>query len=377
MGRAAAGRPAAVGAAWSLCGGVGCIRLPGLALGADVQVRPAQAASAGPFAGGHVRPGPDMPGEPFADARVRAGPDALRGQFPAMAGRLVRDGDDVCFVPRFPFVDGTSYTVAVAGAIVAILTRPRPEQLAVTEVLAIYPTAAEVPRNLLRFYIWFSAPMSEGYAARHVKLVDAASNEPMTGAMLPADSELWSADRRRLTVLLDPARIKRGLSAQRQADYPLRGGEPFRVMVDDGFRDGFGGGLRGAAERRYAVGADERRRVDPGTWTVFAPSGGTREPLEVEFDRPLDHGLLTRCLYVTGPDGLPVAGGPEPGPGERSWRLTPGQPWAPGGHRLVVDPVLEDLAGNSVNRVFDRDLARPADRPRPVSGVVAVAFCPR
>jgi hypothetical protein len=302
-----------------------------------------------------------------------------------MAGRLVRDGDDVCFVPRFPFVDGASYTIAVGGTTAAVLTCARPQPTAATttsatatatEVRAIYPTAAEVPRNLLRFYIWFSAPMSEGYAAGHVRLVDAASDEPMAGAVLPGGGELWSADRRRLTVLLDPARIKRGLAAQREAGYPLRRGEPFLVVVDDGFRDAVGGSLRGAAERRYAVGADERRRVDPGRWTVFAPSGGTREPLEVEFGRALDHGLLARCLYVTGPGGQPVAGGAEPGPGERSWRLTPGEPWAPGGHRLIVDPVLEDLAGNSVSRVFDRDLARPEDRPGP-DQPVAVAFCPR
>ena len=348
-------RVAAASIAWSQCGGADCVRLSGLAAGLS-----------GLAAG--------------LDVQVRPELDVVAGGFPAMAGRLVRDGDDVCFVPRFPFVDGTSYTIAVGGTTAAVLTRHRPQSPATTEVLAIYPTAAEVPRNLLRFYIWFSAPMSEGDAATHVRLVDAASNEPMTGAvlgsLLAAVSELWSADRRRLTVLLDPARIKRGLTAQRQAGYPLRRGEPFRVVVDDGFHDGLGRCLLGAAERWYAVGADERRRVDPGTWTVFAPSGGTREPLVVEFGRPLDHGLLVRCLHVTGPDGQPVAGGPEPGPGERSWRLTPDQPWAPGRHRLIVDPVLEDLAGNSVSRVFDRDLGRPEDRPGP-DRPVAVAFCPR
>ena len=254
-----------------------------------------------------------------------------------MAGRLVRDGDDVCFVPRFPFVDGTSYAVVVAGATVAILTRPGRSSLAVTEVLAIYPTAAEVPRNLLRFYIWFSAPMSEGYTAQHVRLLErpgmirpgtitgAIAGTMLPGALLPG-SELWSGDRRRLTVLLDPARIKRGLAAHRQAGYPLRRGEPFRLVVEAGFRDAAGRPLRGTAERRYAVGPDERWRVDPGAWDVSAPPAGGREPLAVTFDRPLDHGLLGRCLHVTGPDGQPVAGRPEPGPEERSWRLTPRRP---------------------------------------------------
>jgi hypothetical protein len=291
-----------------------------------------------------------------------------------MAGHLVRDGDDACFVPRFGFADGTSYTIAVAGATTAVLTRPRPQRPATTQVLAIYPTAAEVPRNLLRFYIWFSGPMSEGYAAEHVRLADAATGQRMTGALLPG-SELWSGDRRRLTVLLDPARIKRGLAAQRQAGYPLRQGEPFRVVVDNGFRDALGRPLRSAADRRYGVGPDERRRVDPGAWIISAPAGRTREPLHVTFDRPLDHGLLARCLHLTGPDDQPVAGLPEPGPGEQSWRFAPRQPWAPGAHQLVVNPILEDLAGNSVSRVFDRDLTRPEHQPRPARPV-AITFRP-
>jgi hypothetical protein len=325
-------RAGAVGVTWSHCDGADCIRLRGLPAEADVQVRPAAAAAAAP-------------------------------ESPPMAGRLVREAGDVCFVPRFPFVDGTSYLVTVAGTAKALLARPRPEHTPTAEVLGIYPTAAEVPRNLLRCYVWFSAPMSEGDAARHVRLVDNAG-QTIAGALLPAGGELWDAGRRRLTVLLDPARIKRGLARHRQAGYPLRRAEPFRLVVGAGFRDAAGCPLRTPAERRYQVGPDERRRVDPGRWTVSPPASRTRQPLEVRFDRPLDHGLAARCLQVIGPGGQPVDGVPESGPEERSWRLVPSQEWRDGAHRLLIDPVLEDLAGNSVSRVFDRDLTRPEDEPR-------------
>ena len=327
---------------WSRCGGGDCIRLRGLDPAAQVQVRPAA---------------------------------AVAGQFPPMAGRLVRDGDDLCFVPRFAFIDGTAYTVVVAGAAAAVLVRPRPDRPATTEVLGIRPTAVEVPRNLLRFYVWFSAPMSEGYAAGHVQLAD-DTGETMAGALLPTEHELWDGTRRRLTVLLDPARIKRGLAGHRQAGYPLRPGESFRLVVRDGFRDARGCPLRGGAERRYQVTALERRRVEPGSWILTVPPVGSREPLNVGFGRPLDHGLLARCLHVVGPDGALVDGTSDAGPQERSWRLAPRQAWAPGSHQLLVDPVLEDLAGNSVRRVFDRDLARPEDDPRE-SRPVTVPFRPR
>lgn len=329
-------------ASWSRSDGAACIRLTGLPAGAHPE--------------------------------VRAG-TALTGRLPPMAGRLVRDGEGMCFIPRFVFLEGTAYTVTVDGAIAATLLRERTGETASTEVAGICPTSAEVPRNLLRIYVWFSAPMSEGRVARHVRLTDDQGN-PISGALLPGEHELWDPARRRLTVLLDPARIKRGLVAHREVGYPLRTGQPFWLVVDSEFRDARGLQLRAGAKRRYQVGEDERRHVDPGTWVLTPPKAGTFEPVRASFGRPLDHGLLTRCLHVTGPDGQPVHGTPQIGPGETSWQLAPRQAWAAGPHQLVIDAALEDLAGNSVSRVFDRDLARPQDQPRPARPAT-VTFDPR
>ena len=328
---------------WSRSGGGDCIRLTGLPAGAVVQVRP---------------------GTAVAD-----------GGLPPMAGRLVRDGADLCFVPRFAFLDGTAYTVTVEGATAATLVRARPDRMATTEVADIRPTAAEVPCNLLRLYVWFSAPMSEGYAAGNVRLADDGGCT-IAGALLPGEHELWDASRRRLTVLLDPARIKRGLAGHREAGYPLRPGEPFRLVVDSGFRDAQGLPLRAGAQRRYEVGGEERRHVDPASWVLTVPPAGTSEPVQVAFGRPLDHGLLARCLHVAGPGGELIHGALQIGPGEQSWQLVPRRAWARGSHQLIVDPVLEDLAGNSVSRVFDRDLTRPEDEPRQARPVT-VPFRPR
>lgn len=327
-------------ATWSRGGDGDCIRLTGLPAGADVRVFPGTAAAA--------------------------------GSLPPMAGRLERDGADLCFVPRFAFLDGRSYTVTVDGTSAAVLVRPPPERAATTEVTGIRPTAAEVPVNLLRCYVWFSAPMSEGYAAGHVRLAR-DDGSVIAGALLPSEHELWDASRRRLTVLLDPARIKRGLPGHQEAGYPLRPGEPFRLVVGDGFRDAQGLPLRAPAERRYEVGGEERRHVDPHRWELAVPPAGTCEPLRVAFGRPLDHGLLARCLHVRGPGGKLIDGTAQAGRGEQSWQLVPSRAWATAVHRLIVEPVLEDLAGNSVSRVFDRDLARPEDQPRPARPVT-IAF---
>jgi len=215
--------------------------------------------------------------------------------------------------------------------------------------------------------------MSEGCAAEHVRLID-GSGRTLTGAVLPTEYELWDPAHRRLTVLLDPARIKRGLVSHRHAGYPLQAGLPFRLVVDEGFRDARGARLRSSAERAFGVGPDERRHVDPAYWTLRSPAAGSLEPLEIAFDRPLDHGLLRHCLRVVDEGGGPVEGTVGLGPGERSWRLAPTRPWAPGRHALVVDHVLEDLAGNSLYRVFDQDRTDPGESRRPERPFVRT-FC--
>ncbi|MEY4484236.1 MAG: hypothetical protein RL693_1688, partial [Verrucomicrobiota bacterium] len=47
---------------------------------------------------------------------------------------------------------------------------------------------------------------------------------------------------------------------------------------------------------------------------------------------------------------------------ERGWRFTPMQPWTEHGQHVVVDTILEDLAGNSLARPFEVNLE---DSPAP------------
>jgi hypothetical protein len=114
--------------------------------------------------------------------------------------------------------------------------------------------------------------------------------------------------------------------------------------------------------------------VTPSSWSLRPGRAGTREPLLVSFDRPLDHALVTRCLEIVDATGL-IDGVTEVGDEERCWTFVPATPWRAGPHRVVVDPVLEDVAGNSVHRVFDRDLSNPEDAPHD-DGPVELPFTP-
>ena len=301
-----------------------------------------------------------------------------------LAGRFAINEDSICFIPRFPFLNGMSYSLVVYSGLVGgragkpevwPIQRPSRAGAPTTGVVAIYPTAEAVPVNQLKFYIHFSSPMSEGGATRAVHVRRADTNEPLDGVFLAMEPELWDPERRRLTLLLDPGRIKRGLVPHEEASYPLTEGVPVVISVHAEFRDAAGQPLRTGMERRYKVEPAVRVRVDPADWRFHYPAAGSLSPLTVEFDRSLDHALLEHSLWVNNAAGAPVAGRGSVGPGERSWRFEPQSPWDEGRYVVIVDPRLEDLAGNSLIRMFDRDIMRAEEAPADVRAVAIEFTC--
>lgn len=306
-------------------------------------------------------------------------PEGLSGLVP-MAGEWRFTGSAHAFEPRFPFLAGVSYAVVLDGRPVGALRRPAPAVQPSTRVVALYPAVAEVPLNLLRLYLQFSAPMREGCALRHVHLTDAATGVRRDGAFLDMTPELWDASRTCLTLLLDPGRIKRGLVPHDEAGYPLEGGRTTLVTIDAAWPDAHGQPLAEGVSRTYDVGPAVRAHVRPDAWQLTLPRAGTRDALTVRFERPLDHALAARCLAVLR-DGPAGALDPYPGIGHvagdgRAWQFLPAAPWGETPCRVRVSSLLEDLAGNSVGRVFDRDLSRPGDDPVP-GAFVDRPFVPR
>ncbi len=299
-----------------------------------------------------------------------------------IAGRFELDQESIWFVPRFPFLDGMSYSLLINpehggwGSVSPeawTLQRPAREAKPTATVTAIYPTAPELPVNQLKFYVHFSRPMSEGWSSRAVSVRRGDNGHPLEGVFLSMEPELWDRERRRLTLLLDPSRIKRGLVPNLEAGYPLVEGVPIVVAISEEFRDASGQPLASGAERRYRIGPHLNARVSPQDWRYTHPVAGSMDSLVVDFDRPMDHALLEHSLWVNDGAGIPLEGSGSTDPEEKSWRFHPLSPWKDGRHLLIVDPRLEDSSGNSLIRVFDRDLTREEDTPAD-SRLVGIEF---
>jgi hypothetical protein len=316
----------------------------------------------------------------YAVPAEKAGAGAIDG-LPPMLGRYEREGTTVRFVPSFAPSPGVTY-VARAAWVPAVedakFTLPRCDTASTTKVTAIYPTSDRVPANLLKLYVEFSAAMSDGEAERRIHLLDANGRE-VAAAFLHVDEELWDASRKRLTVLFDPGRIKRGLRSNVEDGAPLEGGRTFRVVIDKDWRDGEGRPLAEGASKTLQVADADRTSPDARQWDVESPVAGTTRPLTVRFDEPLDRALVERWINVIDAAGNRVDGRAAIGQRDATWSFVPARAWTTEAYQVMVDPRIEDLAGNTPAFLFDADMPkddRSSSHVRKDHPPIALPFTP-
>ncbi len=291
---------------------------------------------------------------------------------PALLGDYRIEGEILRFTPRFPLARGVKYRAVLdlaqlpsrAGSTVkpieTVLLLPRKDTPA-TVLERVYPTADTLPENLLRFYLYFSAPMSRGEAYQHVKLLTATGKEVET-PFLELDQELWDAEQKRFTLIIHPGRIKSGLKPREELGPVLEKGKTYTLVIDRAWNDAEGRPLKETFRKTFRAAAAVEERLDAQTWKLTAPTAGTRVPLIVSFPRPLDFALLHRMIKVENAQGQVVDGAVEVTDQETRWRFTPKSNWPTGTFHLVADTQLEDLVGNNLSRPFEVDVFHPVQR---------------
>ncbi|RUL86185.1 Ig-like domain-containing protein [Tautonia sociabilis] len=291
---------------------------------------------------------------------------AVAGAPEPMLGKVRVVGDRLRFEPRFSLRPGTTYQASFlpgripggdpkASPIEAELSVPNPDDAEPARVLAVYPTADVLPENLLRFYLHFSSPMSRGEADHRITLLG-PDGEPVIAPFLELDEELWDRSGTRMTLLIDPGRIKRGLLPREELGPVLEAGRSYELVVDPGWPDASGRPLASPFRKAFQAGPADETPPDPHSWRVTPPAAGSRDPLVVSFPEPLDHALAGRLLSVVDPSDRLVPGKVEVASAETRWVFSPERPWRAGTHRLRADTDLEDLAGNGIGRPFEVDV---------------------
>jgi len=297
-------------------------------------------------------------------------------ELPAIAGSYVFGEGVLRFRPRFPLEPGLGYSARLyfsSGRFKE--TRfdiPRKELERGTTVAAVYPSVDVLPENLLKFYIHFSAPMGVGMAYENTRLLD-SNGKVVKYPFLELDEELWDPRGRRLTIFIDPGRIKQGVLPNKVVGPVFKEGESYTLEISDHWKDAAGARLRSSFRKSFRVSGADRQSPRPAAWKLSAPAAESREPLKLAFAAPLDHALLHRLLWVENAAGERVEGEVRVEAGERGWSLRPDTSWRPGEYRLMILSTLEDLAGNGIDKPFEVDVFEQV-RERVESKTVSRAF---
>ena len=276
------------------------------------------------------------------------------------------------FEPQFPLQRGIKYRAvfspnrlpgkpAPARIVTSTFQMPANPATRTTVVANIFPTSDLLPENLLKFYVHFSAPMSGGHIYEHIRLRDEAGKD-VDLPFLEIDEELWNPSMTRLTLFIDPGRIKRGVQPLEEVGPALEEGKGYTLSISANWRDASDTPLKEDFHKRFRVGPTDRTPIDLSLWKIQSPKAGTRDPLAVAFSEPIDHALALRVIRVLDAASQPIDGGAALVSQERHWSFTPAQPWRRGAHYLSVQSTIEDLAGNNVGKAFEVDLFEGVQR---------------
>lgn len=285
----------------------------------------------------------------------------IAGNDAAIIGNYTRVGGEISFTPVIPFSRGMEYELFYRDKIIGKIKIPMANVSEAAVVAAVYPSADTVPENLLKIYLQFSAPMREGEALKHIALVD-SEGDTVSGVFLDLQPELWNEERTVLTVWLDPGRIKRDLIPNRQMGNPLQKGKQYSVVVSNKWKDVQGLALQQEYRKKFYVGDRDSRSPQTETWVMSLPHIATKEPLKVHMNEPLDYFLLQETISIADEKENIVAGNIKIYENESGFEFIPDQPWKAGRYKLQVAFYLEDLAGNNLQRLYDREISRQPEK---------------
>jgi hypothetical protein len=228
--------------------------------------------------------------------------------------------------------------------------------------IRISPEAMALPANTLRFYIHFSRPGEAHFDREQLRLKN-EDGQVVPDPFLVLSHELWSRDGRRLTVFMEPGRIKRGMGEDPSHEPAFIVGRKYSLVIT---------ALGQTARHTFRVGDPILEAIDESDWRVDPPIVGSTNPAIVHFNRVMDAALCEDEIRILNPFGKVLDTRVTLARDAITLAFYPNQPWSAGNHTLVVSDRFEDVCGNRLGEALDHDL-HTGGRPR--AGIIK--FTPR
>lgn len=276
-----------------------------------------------------------------------------------MAGDYELRDSNIVFTPAFPLVPGNSYVAVLdlssrGGEVHQVLWEVPKTESTNPKLIKIYPSGDSLPANHLKFYLMFDQPMQQGDIFKYFSLW-CVDTEKFVGRPF-RHTELWSADGKQLTLWFHPGRQKSGVNLNVELGAILEEGLEYELRVNGEWASTDGGQLGIESKKRFIAVAKDHEQPDPEKWDYILPPVGSDKPVVVKVSEPLDYALAKRCMVIK-QGGEVISGQIDVTNGERGIVFTRSTgTWTSERVEVEINPLVEDLAGNSPSRPFEVDV---------------------
>ncbi len=280
----------------------------------------------------------------------------LQGKNEPILGDFEQAHHTILFRPIVPFTKGKTYEIKYRQEIIGMFDVEASKTNDNPMLTAIFPSTDTVPENLLKMYFVFSKPMQEVQNALEFIEVYNLTDHVATSIFLELQNELWNEDHTELTLWLDPGRIKTDLVPNRNQGLPLEEGKEYEIRISSKWYDAQNNLLDKNYTKHIYVSKKDRIQLALDQWTVKTSKSGTRDPIFLNVNEPLDAMLALETVLIYDANNSIVQGDFKLIDHEKRLLFTPSEPWKPGTYSISIRSILEDLAGNNLNHLFDVDL---------------------
>lgn len=218
------------------------------------------------------------------------------------------------------------------------------------EVVNIFPTSDTLPVNIIRFYVEFSKPMQEMGIYNHIHITNEKGNK-LDKVFYEHGVEFWNADRTKVTLIIDPARVKQGLIAFNQLGRHFEENQTYHLVVDSLLLDFNNQSLKSSKKKTFVTSKEDFKTPDPKNWKIGNVKPSTSEPLIIIFDDKTDHiSALESMIIIQNQEKI---NGRWKMINDTTVQFTPDKKWNSGVYTIKVHSSFEDLVANSIYEIFD------------------------
>ncbi|WP_299252616.1 Ig-like domain-containing protein [uncultured Aquimarina sp.] len=286
-------------------------------------------------------------------------PEDKLGSSTPVLGKTLQTNEGILFIPIVPFGWNQKYTLVYNHIIEYFeLTIPKNyESLSVTEV---YPSTPILPSNILKLYIRFSKPINTASVYDHIRFINLAG-DTLSRTILPLENPLISNDRKLLTLWIEPGRQKRGLGPNKQLGRVFNK-DTYRLIVTKDIKDSNGISMQKDFIHSFNIGNTDRIKPTIDDWKIDIPKINSISKLLVHCSEPMDYGSLQDNINIVDSNTLEVKGMWQLLEQETILSFQPKEPWKKGNYQILCNPEIEDLAGNNLSRLFDKEIKNGSNK---------------